>query len=148
MNILKINFGSNIGRTEYWARLAMANVFFILGIGLFFAISSYFGDDETYVSLGGAVFILLYAMVIYAVVYSWNNYLGRLRDAKKRPYVWMFFAFAPGINIIIFIILGCFQTPDNEVPASVKDKIVVVVSFIFWLLSILVLTGLRTLIQN
>jgi hypothetical protein len=137
INVLKINFGSKIGRTEYWARLAMTYVLIMFGIGLFIAYLSYF-------EMGGFGMYLLSGMMLYIVVYSWNNSLGRLRDVQKWPYIWMFLSVLPGINIIIAIIIGCFQTPNNEVPASLKDIIIVVVSFIFWLISVVAISAART----
>jgi uncharacterized membrane protein YhaH (DUF805 family) len=136
MNVLKISFGGSIGRTEYWARLAMGNAFLAMLVVFLWAFS--LGASDVYQS---ALVIAGVILLIYTIVYSWNNILGRLRDAQLRPFAWVAgIIFLPLINIILFIIIGCFKTPGEQGKASPKDRVIVFVSACFWLLSVLAIS--------
>lgn len=135
MNILKINFGSQIGRTEYWARSAMVYTFIV--------VAALIVGASIYVELDFLIFLGI-AVILYLIPYTWNNIFGRLRDTQ-RTYWWAILFFIPGIGVIFAITLGCFKTPNNDIPASLKDKIIVITSIFIWLVGLALMTILQAL---
>jgi uncharacterized membrane protein YhaH (DUF805 family) len=124
INILKLNFGRKIGRTEYWLRLALSIVFKFTGVGFFYwwfwqVVTKDHGEamSEWYqnpISLVGALIIL------YSFVYLWNNILGRLRDAERSRYgrlisLIIVGAIVPFSSLIFLVVIGCFKTPNAKV---------------------------------
>ena len=126
MKYLKINFGSEIKRGEYWARIATLVVIWVGIVSLFthgVEVSDAASDWGQGGNTGLAFMLAAGALLIYAIPYSWNAFLGRLRDAGQSPGWWVAGSILGnriGRGLILMVIAGCLQSKQASVWAGAQ----------------------------
>ena len=126
MNYIKINFGGEIKRGEYWARIVILAMMWI-GIVYLFTHGAELDNKASDWGQGGnpglAYMLAAGALLLYAIPYSWNAFLGRLRDAGRSPGWWVAGAILgnrAGLGLILMIIAGCLKSGQEDVWAGAE----------------------------
>ena len=126
MKYLKINFGSEIKRGEYWARIAILVVMWIVILSLFthgVELEEQASDWGQGGNAGLGFMLAAGALIIYVIPYWWNAFLGRLRDAGRSPGWWVAGALLGnrvGLGLILMVIAGCLQSKEEGVWAGAQ----------------------------
>lgn len=125
--LLALSFGSKIGRREYWERVVAQLLFGIVTGSLGYYIGSgaaeadmhnfnffvrNFPDGRSRIHFAAAW--TLAPLLLYSMVYHWNNFLGRVRDINQRPFLWVVGYLVPVVSLVILIVVGCMPSAEEE----------------------------------